>query len=124
MPYFCRPSHIYLNVFISLKSKFTSAYNLSDTAVSTTDSQKDLGIIVSNNLSWVNHYNHIIPCAYKILGLIHHLFSPSLSLSVKLKLYLTLVRSQLMYCTPIWHPYLLKAYRILKEYNALTQNLS
>ena len=93
---------------ISFKSKFTSAYNLSDTAVFATDSQKDLGIIVSNNLSWVNHYNHIIPRAYKILGLIRRLFSPSLSLSVKLKLYLTLVRSQLMYCTPIWRPYLLK----------------
>ena len=46
--------------------------------------------------------------AYNILGLIRRSFSPSLNLSMKMKLYLTLVDSQLMYCTPIWHPYLQK----------------
>ena len=90
------------------KPKFVSSYNLSDTAISINDFQKDLGLVVSNDLSWENHYNHIIPCAYKILGLIRRLFSPSLNLSVKIKLYLTLVHSQLMYCTPIWRPYLHK----------------
>ena len=93
---------------ISFKPKFVSLYNLSDTAISITDFQKDLGLVVSNNLSWENHYNHITPHAYKILGLIRRSFSPSLNLSVKMKLYLTLVRSQLMYCTPIWCPYLQK----------------
>ena len=44
----------------------------------------------------------------KILGLICHSFSPSLNLSEKMKLYLTLVHSQFMYCTPIWRPYLQK----------------
>ena len=91
---------------ISFKSKFVSLYNLSDTTISITDFQKDLGLVVSNDLSWANHYNHIIPRAYKILGLIHCSFSLSLNLSMKMKLYLTLVRSQLMYCTPIWRPYL------------------
>ena len=91
---------------ISFKSKFVSSYNLSDTTISTTDFQKDLGLVVSNDLSWANHYHHIIPRAYKILGLIRRSFSSSLNLSMKMKLYLTLVRSQLMYCTPIWRPYL------------------
>jgi len=93
---------------LSFKLKSTSAYYLSDTAVSITNFQKDLGLIVSNNLSWTDHYNHIIPHAYKILGFIHCSFSPSLSSPVKIKLYLTLVHSQLMYCTSIWCPYLLK----------------
>ena len=93
---------------ISFKSKFVSSYNLSDTTISTTDFQKDLGLVISNDLSWANHYNHIIPRAYKILRLIRRSFSPSLNLSMNMKLCLTLVRSQLMYCTPIWHPYLQK----------------
>ena len=65
-------------------------------------------IIITRSI--LARFNHIIPRAYKILGLIRRLFSPSLNLSVqlKMKLYLTLVRSQLMYCTPIWRPYLHK----------------
>ena len=50
---------------ISFKPKFVSSYNLSDTAISITDFQKDLGLVVSNDLSWENYYNHIIPHAYK-----------------------------------------------------------
>jgi len=95
-------------IHLSFKSKSTSAYYLSDSAVSTANSQKDLSLIVSNNLSWTEHYNHIIPHAYNILVLIRHSFNPSLSSPVKIKLYLTLFCSQLMYCTPIWCPYLLK----------------
>ena len=90
------------------KSKFVSSYNLSYTAISIIDFQNDLGLVVSNDFSWANHYNHIIPCAYKILELIRCSFSPSLNLSMKMKLYLALVHSQLMYCTPIWRPYLQK----------------
>ena len=93
---------------ISFKPKIISTYNLSDTAISSSNFQKDLGLKVSNNLSWANHYDHIISHAYKILGLIGRSFSTYLNLSIKLKLYLTLVRSQLMYCTPIWRPSLLK----------------
>ena len=69
MPYL--PSQNYHNcTYISFKPKFISTYNLSDTAVSLSSFQKDLGLIVSNNISWVNHYDHIISCAYKISGLI------------------------------------------------------
>ena len=105
---FRKSGHLSKCTHISFKPKFVSSYNLSDTAISITDFQKDLGLVVSNNLSWENHYNHIIPRAYKILGLIRRSFNPSLNLSVKMKLYLTLVRSQLMYCTPTWRPYLHK----------------
>ena len=35
--------------------------------ISSSNFQKDLGLIVSNNLSWANHYDLIISCAYKIL---------------------------------------------------------
>ena len=76
---------------IAFKSKFVSSYNLSDTAISITDSQKDLDLVVSNDLSWANHYNHIIPHAFKILGPICRSFSPSLNLSVKMKLYLIII---------------------------------
>ena len=93
---------------ISFKPKIISTYNLSDTAISLSSFHKDLGIIVSNNLSLANHYDNIISHAYKILELIRRSLSSSLNSSVKLKLYLTLVHLQLMYCIAIWRPSLLK----------------
>ena len=95
----------YPNVLIFLLSLSSFLHNLSDTAISSSNFQKDAGLIVSNNLSWLNHYNHIISRTYKMLGLIRQLFSSSLHSSVKMKLYFTLVPNIL---PPIWHPSLLK----------------
>ena len=45
---------------------------------------------------------------YKTLSLFRRTFSNSISSSVKNKLYIYLIRSQLMYCSPIWRPHLMK----------------
>ena len=45
---------------------------------------------------------------YKILGLIRRTFSVSHYSLAKAKLYTTLVRSQLTYCTQLWRPHLMK----------------
>ena len=42
---------------ISFKSKFVSSYNLSDTAISISDFQKDLGLLVSNDFSYQPWHN-------------------------------------------------------------------
>ena len=56
----------------------------------------------------------LLPCLYKILGLIRRTFSTHSTIAKKL-LYLTLVRSQLTYCSQIWRPYLLKDISILER---------
>ena len=35
---------------------------------------KDLGILFSSDLSWTEHYNHIIPKAYKTVELLRRIF--------------------------------------------------
>ena len=45
--------------------------------------------------------------AYKILGLIRRTFHTNCIIT-KMKLYLSLVRSQLMYCSQLWRPSLIK----------------
>ena len=77
-------------------------------SLSCNDTCKDLGLIVSNNITWDKHYKYIIARAYKILGLIRRTFSVSHYSLAKAKLYTTLVRSQLTYCTQLWHPHLMK----------------
>ena len=76
--------------------------------------QKDLGITVSADLSWRPHYQLIISKAYKMLGLLRRVFSKSVSNSAKQSLYVLLVRPHLLYCSPIWHPYLLADIRTLE----------
>ena len=50
---------------------------MSDTCIPHLDSHKDLGLVLSENLSWDKHYKFIIACAkcaYKALGIIRHRF--------------------------------------------------
>ena len=42
-----------------------------------------------------------------MLGMLRRIFSCSIAVSAKRSLYLSLVRSQLLYCSPLWHPHLL-----------------
>ena len=94
-------------VHISFKANSVRSYHLKEQAIPKLNSHRDLGVILSDDLSWKNHYTYILSKAYKILGLIRRTFKSSHSLSIKTKLYMTLVRSILTYCSPVWRPYLL-----------------
>ena len=97
-----------LYIYPSNLSLILRTYNMSDTCIPHMDSHKDLGIILSEDLSWGKHYKSITARAYKVLGLIRHTFLLSYSTSIMVKLYVSLVRSQLFYCTQIWRPHLMK----------------
>ena len=42
-------------------------------------------------------------------------FSSTIPKSVKVKLYTTLVRAQVLYCSPVWRPYLIKDIKKLEQ---------
>jgi hypothetical protein len=69
--------------------------------------ERDLGIILTNDLKWDHHINVAAGKAYKKLGLIKHSFSNLDEVSIKL-LYTSLVRPHLEYGAPIWNPFLKK----------------
>ena len=50
-----------------------------------------------------------------MLGLICKTFSSTVSVSVRKLLYLTLVRSRLLYCSVVWRPYSIRILFFLKE---------
>ena len=60
-------------------------------------------MIMSNDLSWSRHCEYIVSKAYRTLGMIRRAFKTS-SIPAKRKLYLSLVRSRLSYCSPVWRP--------------------
>ena len=78
-------------------------YHLDGKQISSKPAQKDIDLLVSADLTWRSHYQLISYRAYKMLGPLRRVFCSSASVSAKRSLYITLVRSQLLYCSSIWH---------------------
>ena len=93
---------------LSFNQKSPTSYMIDGTTINSLPTHKDLGVLISSNLEWSPHLNNVLTKAYKTLGLIRRTFSQSMSPLVKVKLYISLVRSQIMCCSPVWRPHLIK----------------
>ena len=71
----------------------THDYLINDMPISNQNSYRDLGVILTNNLSWNEHYKHLLSNAYRILSLIRRTFITTHCHQNKRTLYLLLVRS-------------------------------
>ena len=91
------------------------AYTLNNCTLPIVESQRDLGVVISNNLCWTVQYQASIAKANKQLGLLKRTFGRSAAVETRKALYVTLVRSQLTYCSQIWRPYLVKDIIILEK---------
>ena len=88
-------------------------YYLNGKPVAVITTHRDLGVVVSSDLKWKSHYEVVLSKAHKILGLLQRVFSSALCVKAKKVLYISLVRSQLLYCSQIWCPHLLTDIRTL-----------
>ena len=100
--------HPFKSLHLSFNQKFSTSCTINATVSYSLTTHKDLGILISSDLEWSLHQDNVLTKAYKTLGLIQRTFSNSISSSVKNKLYISLIRSQLMYCSPVWRPHLMK----------------
>ena len=73
--------------------------------ISKSDSHRDLGIVFSANMSWSSHYDYIVSKAYRALGLLRRSLYHTNSVMIKKIMYLHIVRSCLLYCSPLWRPH-------------------
>ena len=69
---------------------------------------KDLGIILTNNLSWGKHHEHILAKAYTKLSMVRRTFGPYTSIQTRKKLYTSLIQSQFLYGSQLWRPMFIK----------------
>ena len=88
-------------------NSLNSSYCINSHNIMLANQCKDLGIIFISNLNWSPHTEMIISWQYKILKLLRRTFHTSCTNTEK-QLYLSLVRSQLMYCSQLWRPNLIK----------------
>jgi len=93
-------------VFMCYHCKFQSEHFIDETVIPCSSNCKDLGIMFSDDLSWKLHYQNITSKAYKTLGLIRRIFKDN-CLETRKHLYISMVRSKLLYCSCLWKPYLL-----------------
>ena len=85
-----------------------SLYHIDDQDICKTICQRDLGILISGDLSWFPHYDLICSRAYRMLGLLRRVFNNAICIVAKKILYTSLVCSQLSYCSIIRRPQLSK----------------
>ena len=81
-------------------------YNMENTGLQLTNQERDLGVIVDNELKFSGHIRSAVAKANSRLGLIKRNFT-NLSPEVFAPLYKSLVRPILEYCSTIWNPLLL-----------------
>ena len=104
-------------------SLLSTDYQLNGKIIPCLEQCKVLGVVFSSNLSWSHHYSAITANVYCKLGLIRHTFSISTPANIKKQLYLSLVRSQLSYCSPVWRPHLIKDIKSIESIQHCTANL-
>ena len=90
-------------------------YKIGSNSITSKDTHRDLGILLQTSLNWSNHYDHICCKVYRVLSLLRCSFSSTNSIFTKKKLYISLVRSQLTYCSQIWRPALIKDIKKLEK---------
>ena len=102
-------NHIHFNtskcISLSFNRKHSIRHHMANNQLPQHASYHDLGVLLSSDLSWSCHYDHICANAYKSLGLLHRTFCNYHAIEAKKTLYITLARSKLIYSSHLWNPY-------------------
>ena len=96
-----------LNISRKIKSHIRP-YVLDGNPLEVVTDRMDLGILVTNNLSWSKHVEWMTTKGNRTLGLVRRMCRHTVSLDVKKVLYCTLVRSRWEYACELWSPYTIK----------------
>jgi hypothetical protein len=79
-------------------------YSLENQTLETSEHERDLGVWISNNLTWQKQVLEQYSKANKLLGFVKRCTRNITSQSARRTLYLALVRSQVGHATQVWSP--------------------
>ena len=97
-------------IVLQIRKCFEFIYYLNGIPLIEEDNQRDLGVIIYNDLHPDCHISHIVKKANQRIGLIRRCFTNLTSAKVSI-LYKSIVRPILEYGSTDWSPYLVKRYR-------------
>ncbi len=95
-------------VHFSTKSQQPIPYFIGETTIPFMETQRDLGVTVTSNLSWSSHCDYVCAKAYRSLFVIRRNLPTSSPVTLRKQLYLTLVKSHVCYCCQLWRPCLIR----------------
>ena len=81
-------SDLLFSLFMSFKPHLQTSYSIGNNVISKVTIHRDLGIIISSDLDWGPHHQHIISKAYRMLGLLRRSFSTNITAISKKHLYM------------------------------------
>ena len=97
------------------KSPLVYNYHLGDTSLLCVNEEKDLGVVIANNLKWDSHVNGIVSKANRMLGLLKRSCPLLRDTQVRRTLYLSLVKSQVCFASEVWSPSVVGLRRLLER---------
>ena len=101
-------------VILRIRESIKYLYTLDGVTLSQVNEQKDLGVLISDNLKPSNHVAAIVKKANQRLGLIKRCFS-GLNFHKIDRLFKGIVRPVLEYGSPVWSPWLQKDKDMLEK---------
>lgn len=79
-------------------------YTLSNVPIEISNSERDLGVMITPSLKWNKHHATLLGKASQKLGLLRRSCSFTRGIAHRRTLYLAIVRSQFEHCSTIWRP--------------------
>ena len=89
-------------------------YLINDVVLGSVVEEKDLGVLIRNDLKVSNQCSKAVCTANKVLGMIRRSFTCRSKVVIR-TLYKSLVRPHLEYCMQAWRPYLVKDIEALER---------
>ena len=88
-------------------------YSMGGADLTVTSKEKDLGVLIDDELKFDSHIKEIVNKANRMLGLIKIAFAGIDKVMFK-NIYPVLIRPQLEYCVQVWSPHLVKDIKLLE----------
>lgn len=104
-----------LTVSRSIHNKVKFSYSLNGSIIESVDSFRDLGVTITQDLSWGSQVSSLVSKCNQTMGMIKRSVGYRAAPSLSCKLYKSLVRSRVEYASCVWSPHHHKDIKLIES---------